>query len=444
MLDYDLGILIPNAAITAIGAQSITAPNYLQNSNFGGAQYAQWLIHLPDTSIAIDRIRPATTLTPSSGLLTQGGAAYNATTQTIGTQTIELWRPYQLRPDVEVLNAINQALEFIFWPTAEPFSLAPDAAMREVAFASWGTLVNATALKLTTANSFTAAQIAARTFSGIQGAEITNTSANGYQPTVGIPVTPQEAVTVAAISRRQSGTGPQMQVFGQTNGSLYTGALIGTAITHTNSTFQFMWENITIPPGCISIEVRLGGVGSADVTDWDSLWVYRPNARERMFLPSSYLDEGFKFDGLSYSPYHMSLNVGSGILEAASIDPSEIPRADYSSNVQNQDANPSYIQFHGMSGRNYPTWPMWIQMRLPYSERGLYTTEASTTNAPLHLLAPAAAAQLFEPAAVQMRIPNGDQLYQRALSDSKTAGAERPAKGPAHRGPLWSFASLRN
>ncbi len=424
--ELDLGFFLPTGAtgFSAVAAGSVTAAYFLANSNWGGNQFNNWIIHRPDTATAADVIRYGNLLTNTTGLLTHSGVAYTDTT--IGTETLELWKPVGIRPDTDFFNAANRALEWIYFPTSEPLSLAPDAACREADMASWGTAVNATAAKQTTAS---------RIFSGIRSFAVTNSAANGYQPTTDIAVTPGETITIAAISRIQSGTSCRMIAYDVSNSVTF-----GSAVTHANTTFQFMWMSVVVPTGCHYINVRVGGTGTIDVTDWDSLWVYRPNARERVFLPAAYLDERYKLDALAYSPFHISAVAATGVLEATSIDPIEIPAEEYGTAFAAPEAHPAYVQFHGMAARNYPTWPMWVQMRLPYSERGLFVTDASTTTAPLHLLIAATKIELLRPQPIRDRITNGEKIYQDCLALFKDAVKPRTVEGPAARTAPYRMA----
>ncbi len=424
--DLDLGYAIPNGAagLTAIGATSITAPFFLADTNKSGQEYNGWIIHLPDTATAADKIRYATTNVVTTGVLSHGGASYSAGTQTLGTQTAELWKNVGLRPDYDVFNAINQALEYIYFHAWEPLSLAPDAAMRETGVTSWGTHVNATEAKQTTA---------ARVFPGfIRSLAITCTSAHGYLPTADIFVTPGEMLLVAAISRTNSGTSAELTPWDATNSAAF-----GTTITNALNDWQFQWQIIAAPAGCKKVNIRLGGTGASDVTDWQALWFYRVNAPTPFILPASYLNEKFELESIAYSNFLMSS--GAGNFEAQSMKITEIPRDNYSFEVMNPAANPAFVQFHRTG---WFSWPLWIQMRLPYSERGLYTTETSTSDVPLHLLAPQAIIQLLEPGGIRRRVPNGDVLYAKAQDELKKQSRDRETEGPAQRSNGWRFPSL--
>lgn len=424
--DLDLLTALPgNSAIgvSAVGASSITAAYYLANSNRNGTEHQDEIVFRPNVGTPADAIRYLGLNVNTTGV---GAIAPTYTDVTIsGEAWVEFWKNVGLRPDVEILNALNQALEYIFFHSWEPLSLAADAAMRESGVTSWGTHVNATEAKQTTAFP--------RTMPGfIRSLAITNTSANGYLPTADIFVSPGEMLLIAALSRTNSGTSAQLVPWDATNSVAF-----GTTITNALQTWQFQWQIVAAPSTCKKINIRLGGTGASDVTDWQALWVYRVNASTPFVLPGSYLDERFKVESIAYSNFLMSS--GSGNFEAQSMRIIEIPRDHYTVDVMPEAATPAFVQFHR------PGWfayPLWIQMRLPESERGSFSTDSTTTGAPLHLLIPQAIIQLLEPPAVRSRIPRGDELYVKALADFKQANRDRKTEGPAMRTTPWRFPSL--
>lgn len=334
-----------------------------------------------------------------------------------------------IRPDTDVVNAINRSLEFLTYQIWEPLSLAADAAMREANVASWGTHVNATETKGTTAS---------KTYPGfIRYLEVTNTSANGYLPTASISVTPGESVMVAALGRTVSGTGCRISF-----GDVTNTATFGTAITHSQSHYMLMKETVTIPAGCVNMNVRLGGQGASDVTDWQALWVIRTQSSTPFDLPSSYIDERFKLDALAFSQFTGN-STDNYVSEGRSLQIEEIPQDDYSFNVMMTAANPSFIQFYDKSWVDGHCLP-WIQIRLPYSEQGTLSAEANYTAAPLHLVIARASVELLRPVPVRMRVTNGDAIYNEAVKLFTDEARLRTTDGPAQRQDSFRLNSYRN
>lgn len=425
--ELDVGFQIPNASITALAAGSFTAPLYLLNANWGSSQLAnrQAGAFRPTTATAADVYRPLLALTNSSGLHTITGANYTDTT--LGTETIEIWY-YGIRPDTDVLNAYNRAIGDIYDHAWEPLTLALDPGCRDAALANWGVAVNATAAKQSTAGSY-------RVFPGLtKSVAVTNTSTNGYQPTLSIPVVPTEQLVIIGLSRVQSGTASQMVVWDSTNG-----AAIST-VTHQDSVWQFSVAITSAPAGCHNITVRLGGTGASDVTDWQTPWVYRPQANALITLPSGYLDEQFKVESVAYTTFHNSVapNASGLVYQAMAQDPITIPGTDYSPDVMATAANPSFIQFHG-GCEGYFQYPLWVQVRLPYLERGAVSAETDVVYAPRHLLLPAWKRRLLESVSMQKRIPDGAQVWAKADAFVAAHQRARTTEGPSQKERSFQF-----
>lgn len=435
--DLDLGDVLPNGAtgFSAVSGTTLTAAYWLADTNKGGNNYLGWGAFRPTTATAADAWRLISTVVPSTGVATISGVSYTDTT--LGTETLELYRPYGIRPDWDILNALNQALEFIYFQTWEPFSLAADAAGRASDMSAWGTAVQCTAAKQTTAS---------RVYPGfIRSFAVTGDSShtNGYQPTANIAVEPNEPVLIAALGRTNSGTGNRVDFYDVTNAATFD-----APITFTSSTWKLAMKTVTAPAGCYNINVRLGGQGVSDVTDWQALWVLRPNAYSPMVLPASYADEQFKIQGLAYSRA-LQGSTNNFVYEGVSMSMAEIPATDYSTNFMAPAANPMFIQFHNRGWWNNSSsgWLNnaclpWLELRLPYSERATFAAETDTTTAPLHLLAPAAEVQLLAPAQVRSRIARGDELYAQAQKDFADASRMRTTNGPAKRTPYWRLPTL--
>lgn len=418
--ELECGFQIPNASVDAFATGSITSAYFLRDSNIGASQYANRgaVFFRPTTATTADQVRYALSLTSTSGLHTHSGANYTDTT--VGTETVEVWY-YRIRPDTDVLNAYNRCLSDIYFHAWEPFgSLAADAAMRESGVTSWGTASNTTAAKQTTAS---------RVFPGfIRSMSTTNSGVpHGYLPTANIPVLAGEDVTVIALSRLHSGSASEMTVYDVTNTTT-----LGSAVTHTGGTWQFSWSSVNATTDC-NINVRLGGTGASDVVDWQALWVYRVTASNVIQLPGSYMDENFKLESIAYSPfYRASVNAGTGVYPAHTMSPVEIPSDSYRMDVMQPAANPSFVSLD-YGSQYYFQYPLWMQIRLPYSERGTVTAETDTVYAPRHLLMPAWKHRLLEPKVMQERFPGGAQIYAEAKALVDAHSRARATSGPAKR-----------
>lgn len=414
--DLGIGESYPSGVMDAAAAGSVTSSRYFRNSNWGPNQFTGKGIHRPDAATAADFFRVAGTLTPTSGLLAHTGASYSDTTTTSETLNIIA---AGIDPLQDLDAALNRALEFLAFTAWEPLSLAPDAAMRESGTTSWGTASSASSAKTSTA-------LSGRIFPGfIRSHAVTNSGVNGYLPSANINVSAGEQIVVIGLVRVNSGTSAQLTLFDVTGSAVF-----GTAVTSVYKTWQWVFQSANVPAGCRDINVRLGGTGASDVTDWQGLWVYRVNADMTFQLQSSYIDEAFKIDGLAYTTMNMAS--GSGTYEALAMDPQEISRLEYSPNIMAPAANPSFIQFH-KSGRRWAQYPLWLTLSLPYSERGTLSAESDTTACPLHLWIPAAEVQLLSscPEAVQA----SRKTLAQCQAELATAVRERTVTGPAQRMP---------
>lgn len=427
LFSYPDGFQIPNAYVDAFASGSLTSAFFLRDSNKDGNYYNKKMAGAfrPATATAADAYRVLNLLTNSSGLITHTGANY--TDVTVGTETVEIW-PWGIRPDTDVLNACNRSLQDIYFPAYEPFSIALDSAERETGTSSWGTPSSASAAKQTTAT---------RVYPGfIRSTAVTNSGANGYQPTANIGVTPLEPIYVANFGRLHSGTAAQQTLYDVTNGAVF-----GSTVTHSNQTFQFMWQRTNVPSGCYNINVRRGGSGASDVTDWCGTWVYRPNAGNVVSLPT-YTDEIFKFGALCYSDFYTG-STSSGVYEGLSMDMTEISPSDYGSSFTGPAANPNWIQLHRAASGWY-NYPLWMQIRLQYAERGTLSAESDTTTAPLHLWLPAWKRRLLESPSMRARVQDGNEIYATALAVVDAHARQRAQNGPQKRRADTGYRTMAN
>lgn len=445
--DLNLGYTLTTADASTTSA--IVLSSYFRNPNWGSNQFLNWLIHRPNAVAAGDTFRYAGALTNTTGSIAQTGATWT------NAPTGEAWNLLEpgVRPDQDIEPAINRALEYCSFHTVEPLSLAADAAMREVsATASWGTAVNSTPTKTT---------VAADVFPGmgIRSLVVTNSSANGYQPTVNIPVSPLEQVFVGTISRVKTGTTTATQIlFDATNSAAFTGV---TNPVHAESTWQYMQTIATVPAGCFQMNVRLQGTGGNNtVVVWQALWVMRASIL-RYNLPS-YLDERFKVDSISMMPFTMATSNSTTtgvVMQALSVNPADVNKDEYSVDFPMPEANPTYVQFHpggwqAMWTRRFGPrfgpgagvgagyFPLTLQMRIPYSERGTLVNQADVTACPLHLIVAAAEVQLLQSS--QQAQKNSSKTLAEVKQEFFNAAAVRSTQGPARTKLVWQMPRALN
>ena len=418
---YGLGLVLANSLIGSVSASALVSTNYFQNSNLSQTEYSKknTLIHRPGAATAADYVRPAGDLTASSGSLANAGAVWSDIT--IGAENPELLF-FGLRPDLHYLKAINRAQTFCGARGLFPLTLAPDGDMNEAALTSWGVLVSATAAKQATAS---------RVFSaGRKSIAVTCTGANGYQPTANIPVTPGHTMLIWAIGRLQSGTSAQMTLYDVTNAAVF-----GLTRSTSASRHQYLWQVVTIPTSCVNINVRLGGSGASDVSDWSALGVVDLDDM-RMNLQTT-IEERHEFEALTYARF--AKNNATGVEEAASIEVVEVNPIDYSVSPFGGAANTMNIQFHD-TGRRWLGFPLFIQARTPDADLVTLAAESDVSSVPLHLLGPAAAMQLLS--AEGGHIADAAAKFAMADADYKAASRIRTVEGPAQRRPVYVYRSV--
>ena len=418
---YGLGLVLANSLIGSVSASALVSTNYFQNSNLSQTEYSKknTLIHRPGAATAADYVRPAGDLTASTGSLANVGAVWSDTT--IGSENPELLF-FGLRPDLHYLKAINRAQTFCGARGLFPLTLAPDGDMNESGVTSWGSASSASAAKQATAS---------RVFSaGRRSIAVTNSGANGYLPTANIPVTPGHMMLIWAIGRLQSGTSAQLTLYDATNAAVF-----GETRSTSASRHQYLWQQVGVPTGCYNINVRLGGSGASDVSDWSALGVVDLDDM-RMNLQTT-IEERHEFEALTIARFDR--NNGSGVEEAASIVSLEISETDYSVSAYPSAANTMNIQFHGQ-GRRWLGYPLFIQARTPDFDLVPLAVESDVSSVPLHLLGPAAAMRLLS--AEGGHIADAAVKYAMAETDWKAATTVRTVEGPAQRRQVYVYHSV--
>lgn len=417
---YGLGWVIPAADITSIAAGNITF-GQLINDNVGTAHYVQQdvQIHRGTAASAADTRRPAGEFTPSTGVLDIAGANYADTT--LGTESIRLIK-HGLRVDYDFITAINRAQEYLGARDMLALSLASDAAMWQTSTAAY-TAVNTTFTKTTTA---------ADVFPGQRrGGLLTNSGADGhvYQRFL---VTGGEEVYTGYFTRGKTGS-PTLVWQDVTNT-----AAIGTTLTTSESSFQYLWRREFVPATCESLEVRFGASGASDVAPFGPVFVYRTNDA-RMVVPAE-IEERYEFEALTYGVFHE--NTASQVEDAMSLETIEVPKDDYDFFFGAGQGQQSFIQFHNGTHRKWLRYPLFIQARLPDGDVTTVAAETDVTNLPLHTIVPKAMLEMLD--AAGSRIPDAGRIRAMAEDNLRKALSIRVIEGPADKRPIqrqWRLAN---
>lgn len=421
-----IGQLIENSEIGSIAAGNMVSVAHLRRASFGTDHFRN--PPLGPTTIArfgnatgvADDYRDAGDLTASSGTLAVDA---NWADTTLGTE--DIYHFYHGIHPLWIIEAMNKALRDVYFTNVIPLTLAADGDMQASNTTSWGTAVNASAAKQTTAS---------RVFSGMRSMAVTNSSGNGYIPTANIAVDPGDELFVAGISRLNSGTSASLVLYDVTNAATF-----GTAVTHSSPRHTFMLrDSDRAPSGCRNINVRLLGTGSADVVDWSALWVYVIEDN-RVYLPSSIVGR-YSITGVSVASFEH--DTGTNTYSAPSIEPEEIEQGAYRIQIANPEANNAFIQFFD---RRWLARPLYLQIRRPHIEiDGPFTRVLTeTTTADRDLFEALTAVHLLSDKRVQM--PDKDNELAKANDDLTKQRAQHKTETPARqRTPHGWGGSLRN
>ena len=345
-----------NGTADSIAAGSITDAFALRDSTLGPNHYRGNYIYRPDLSTD-DRIKKASTLTNTTGLLAHSGSNYSDTSDG-NYEIVGL-----LHPD-ELNACIERAIQRVYFEYMSPLQGdCTDGDMDANNTTSW-TGTDATVTKNTTASSI---------FSGIRSLRVANTGASGYAQSVTIRVIPNTYFYASAVLRSDVGTA-SLVVRDITNG-----ATIGTSSTSAEEQFVHLWMKETVPSTCEEIAIRLTGSGASDDIYWNHAVFYQ---LDRKILPApSWLDEPWKFQKLRQASYTKSISNQSdgGYDDAMSrVFKDWLQPSMFSLDPLHIDANPYQVQLM----RTMPSEELWLGGKRPFSDLESLSTESSTTRAP--------------------------------------------------------------
>jgi hypothetical protein len=370
--ELDLGVLIANGVFDAAAAGSITSANVMRNSRWTANHFSQknTLIFRPGAATAADQIRYAGDLTNNTGLLAHTGANYSDTT--VGSEAVELWYD-GVRPDLEVLDAINRALEFVNVRTFIPISHGGDLDydMSISTDTNWTNVGSpSTSAKATTAR---------RTPYGLRSYQLINNGvANEGTQSATLPAVPARSVKSFAIASVNVG-GASMQFYDVTGSAAFTQAAV-TSSEEEPMLLEQPWQ--AVPASCREMAVRLLGTTTTSDVYWNGLWVYKQD-NLRLNLPS-FLDEEFNLPSIFHGRPRFA--IANHVWDAQSLDMVELKKGrEFDYIAHHADANPYAIVVRDSSIYDYP---LFVQASRPYSDLGTLSAEADTTSCPLHLLMP--------------------------------------------------------
>lgn len=424
--ELDLGIIVPNSFVGAFAAGSFTSSNFFQGSaSIGGAdlQNRQALIYRPGSATAADNIRQAGAITNSSGLVAHDGANYADTT--VGTEAVELWY-WGIRPDQEILDAVNRRLQKVYYSGFAWVSHLGDldGDMHKSTTADFSSVGSPTVAKSTTAR---------RTPFGLRSLSVINGSANEGVRTATISLTKNLQVRVMGISSVDVGTA-SLQPY-----SVSGSATFGTAVTHTEEEPQLMicdWASTTTAE---EVQANMLGQESNASVFWNAVALYKEGLH--MIRLPTYISEGYKLSGLlRMRPTQTNPNT-SNCYVAESIDPEQLEEGlDYRPLIHQGSANPyavvmteSYMNKYGFD------YPLAVEVRRPWADFGTFTSESSTTQAPLNELIPHLKLEILDTVYLP-RFPTEAKYIEaraKAAQELALATQARPIKSIAKKTPYF-------
>lgn len=420
--ELGLGLLVPNSAISAFASTpSVTIPTLFQNTNWQSARLSSQgaVVFRPGSATSADNIRYAGAVTNSSGLITLQGATYADTT--LGSEAVEIWWD-EVRPDLEVLDAANRALEFVNYQTMLPLSHMGDndGDMASSATTSWTALQSSTLSKVTTA---------AKTPYGLRSLRAVNSSPSGGAQSVSIPINQNRPFTAFAIGSASVGS-CGMILLDATN-SVAIGNTISSAEL-APQLLQHPWDSS--PSNCKAIAFQLFGLSASADLAWNGVWLYKLDAL-RINLPS-YVSEAFKVPTIMQSkPRYVSQT--AYVYPAESLEFTKLEEGnDYELLFHQADANPYAVQFNK---KDYYDWPLWVEASIPYAQQGTFAAEGDTTNCPVHLFMPRFKMELLS-SIYMPKFPDDKTYisqYNAAKAEWMAASAARPVRTVAKGRPTW-------
>jgi hypothetical protein len=271
-----------------------------------------------------------------------------------------------LHPTV-FLNLANDALEleFVKWETPlVPGPTDPDMESTSAwdTTESGTTTANATVTKTTTASEVRR---------GARATKIVTSAADGYAQSNGVRVRQSGTVFYYAVLRSDGTARVGLRDAGGTEID---------AQTTTENQWTMVYGNAVIDDDDETVHIRISGSNGATITV-DEVGII-PNGHTEIPLAVPY-DEPFKVDDISTVVYTQSMRGGNAYNAASRQLRKLVEGSDYRYVRHEQDANPLWIEIlkPGLLSQ-----PMVVNGNIPWSYFGGYSTDASASNVPLHVI----------------------------------------------------------
>ena len=414
--------LIAAADFTAAAAGSITSPKWFQNSNYGPGHFAdqQYIITRMGAASSADNERFAAAI-GASGLLAHTGANYADTTVT--SELVEMWAK-GVRRTTDVFNSINRALDHCYLTTNVALSEISDVDgdMALATDTDWADVGTPT----TSAKSV----VARRTPFGFRSYNLIGDAAGEGTESATKSVRTSRRVKLFAIGSANVGTA-SLQLRDVTNG-----ADLGTATTHAEEQPMLMEFPFT-DVGSTVKEVRarlLGTVSASADIFWNQAWMYREG--QRTFPFPSYASEHYLAPNLYYGMPHDQADTYVWSADSMEFVPL-VEGKHYRLEFNQNDAVPNRVHLLDECPNLDFTYPFFVQARRPYSDLGVFTTEASTSPVPLNEIIPKAKMELLRVIKGRPGVSDVGADWVLASNEAADSVRARPVVSPARAKAAW-------
>ena len=311
--------------------------------------------------------RVITTISISGSTATVSFIGGNATTQAGATTAYITHGPTW----AEIRGAFNYALEYIPCSCVDILRHGPDDAFMQANNTTSWTGSNCTVAKQTTAT---------EVLHGQRSTSLTLTSGGGYATGTTVRIGQAEMALVQAIAKADIGTGIIRALDGA--GNTIDSSL---DVSFTQEQWLYMRKHVTVASDDEGIALRLLGTDSSDQIDVQAAWVV--NLSENIFPLPSYIDDRFKLKAVARREYRVGGLEADTWLGKSYHDTRLQENVDYRFINQQSDANPLSMEMLTSWWRSYPIMLYAdAPYSAPYGVDGTFSTDASTTTCPPHLL----------------------------------------------------------
>lgn len=404
-------------AISAVATGSVTIAAKA-NTGFPTTLHTNHIIERYESaSLSADRIRFGGALTVASGLLAHTGANY--TDVTVGTENIRLWYRHDIRPDIDILNLINDALEDeyveVVWPLFSSRDGGGDWAQFDNNVTSWTASNLGTQAKQTTG---------AESFLGVRSQRTIANATGGYAESQPVRTLGSKRWNMHGIWKADVGTvGPRL-----------VDSAGNTLSTITSDQEEWVFGARQVSTGSVEgLNLRLFHTDNLDEGDWAAAWLVNPDAR-LFFLPSV-TNEGFKVKEIF--KVHFDDSAGTDLYNPFSWQEEPLQEGyDYRVSISYSAGNPNRVHLL-RSGLIDAQAPLFARCSISLADVGTLSAEADATGGALQVLGPKIQYLLMKKYPQYWTEDEKDEAYKNWVGASRVRAQDFTPL------PVWPGPSLR-